>query len=27
VRERQAAVGYHGDLAAWIAQVTPEDLE
>ena len=27
VRERQAAVGYHGDLSAWIAQVTPEDLE
>jgi NADPH-dependent glutamate synthase beta subunit-like oxidoreductase len=27
VRERQAAVGYAGDYAAWIAQVTPPDLE
>ena len=27
VRERQAAVGYDGDLAAWIARVTPDDLE
>ena len=27
VRERQAAVGYPGDYAAWIAKVTPPDLE
>ncbi|HSJ96989.1 MAG TPA: FAD-dependent oxidoreductase [Myxococcota bacterium] len=27
VRERQAAVGYPGDYAAWIARVTPPDLE
>lgn len=27
VRERQAAVGYDGDYAAWIARVTPPDLE
>jgi NADPH-dependent glutamate synthase beta subunit-like oxidoreductase len=27
VRERQAAVGYPGDLAAWLAKVTPADLE
>jgi NADPH-dependent glutamate synthase beta subunit-like oxidoreductase len=27
VRARQAAVGYAGDYAAWIAKVTPPDLE
>ena len=27
VRARQRAVGYEGDLAAWLAQVTPPDLE
>jgi len=27
VRTRQAAVGYPGDYAAWIARVTPPDLE
>jgi hypothetical protein len=27
VRERQAAVGYDSDLAAWIAKVTPADFE
>jgi len=27
VRERQAAVGFSGDYRAWIAQVTPPDLE
>ena len=27
VRERQSAVGYPGDYAAWIAKVTPPDLE
>ena len=27
VRARQAAVGYRGDYAAWIAEVTPPDLE
>lgn len=27
VRARQAAVGYPGDYATWIAQVTPPDLE
>jgi ferredoxin--NADP+ reductase len=27
VRERQAAVGYSGDFDAWIARVTPPDLE
>jgi ferredoxin/flavodoxin---NADP+ reductase len=27
VRERQAAVGYDGDYDAWIAKVTPADLE
>ncbi len=27
VRERQEAVGYPGDYAAWIARVTPPDLE
>jgi ferredoxin--NADP+ reductase len=27
VRERQAAVGYTGDFASWMARVTPPDLE
>jgi NADPH-dependent glutamate synthase beta subunit-like oxidoreductase len=27
VRERQRAVGYDGDLASWLAKVTPPDLE
>jgi hypothetical protein len=27
IRERQAAVGYSGDYAAWMAKVTPPDLE
>jgi ferredoxin--NADP+ reductase len=27
IRERQAAVGYPGDYAAWIEQATPPDLE
>lgn len=27
IRERQRAVGYQGDYAAWIAQITPPDLE
>jgi NADPH-dependent glutamate synthase beta subunit-like oxidoreductase len=27
VRERQRAVGYEGDLAKWLAKVTPPDLE
>jgi hypothetical protein len=27
VRERQRAVGYGGDLATWLAKVTPPDLE
>ena len=27
VRERQRAVGYDGDLATWLAKVTPPDLE
>jgi hypothetical protein len=27
VRERQRAVGYTGDYAAWMAKVTPPDLE
>jgi NADPH-dependent glutamate synthase beta subunit-like oxidoreductase len=27
VRERQRAVGYDGDLARWLAKVTPPDLE
>jgi len=27
VRERQRAVGYDGDFAAWIARVTPPDFE
>jgi NADPH-dependent glutamate synthase beta subunit-like oxidoreductase len=27
VRERQRAVGYDGDLALWLAKVTPPDLE
>jgi hypothetical protein len=27
VRERQAAVGYDGDYAAWMKKVTPPDLE
>jgi len=27
VRERQKAVGYEGDLAAWLEKVTPPDLE
>jgi NADPH-dependent glutamate synthase beta subunit-like oxidoreductase len=27
VRERQRAVGYDGDLGAWLARVTPKDLE
>jgi NADPH-dependent glutamate synthase beta subunit-like oxidoreductase len=27
VRERQAKVGYTGDLASWLAKVTPPDLE
>lgn len=27
VRERQRAVGYAGDLGAWLAQVTPPDFE
>src|SRR5690606_26934101 len=27
VRARQAAVGYPGDYATWIARVTPPDLE
>jgi hypothetical protein len=27
VRERQRAVGYGGDFAAWMARMTPPDLE
>jgi hypothetical protein len=27
VRARQREVGYEGDLAAWLAKVTPPDLE
>jgi hypothetical protein len=27
VRERQRAVGYGGDLTAWLEKVTPPDLE
>jgi len=27
VRERQAAIGFSGDYSAWIARVTPPDLE
>jgi hypothetical protein len=27
IRERQAAVGYGGDYSAWMAKVTPPDLE